>query len=140
LTELKRLGIRLAIDDFGTGYSSLSYLRRFPVDVLKIDQSFIASVDSGAAEGALVRSIVSLAQILDLQTVAEGIEEAGQLEALRALGVHEGQGHLFARPLDASALRNLLARSRATADMQRTADAERPSSERAVRPHFVGQS
>ena len=99
LTQLKGLGVRLAIDDFGTGYSSLSYLRRFPVDVLKIDQSFISAVDSGAAEGALVRSIVSLAQMLDLHTVAEGIEEAGQLEALRSLGVEQGQGYLFSRPV-----------------------------------------
>jgi EAL domain-containing protein (putative c-di-GMP-specific phosphodiesterase class I) len=113
LTELKRLGVQLAIDDFGTGYSSLSYLRRFPVDVLKIDRSFIAAVDTGAAEAALVRSIVSLAQILELQTVAEGIEEVGQFEALRGLGVDRGQGYLFAEPLEGDALVALLGRATA---------------------------
>jgi EAL domain-containing protein (putative c-di-GMP-specific phosphodiesterase class I) len=112
LTELKRLGVRLAIDDFGTGYSSLSYLRRLPVDVLKIDRSFVAAVDSGVAEGALVRSIVSIAQILELRTVAEGIEQIGQLEALRAIGVDQGQGFLFARPLEPEALPELLSRPR----------------------------
>jgi len=134
LTELKRLGVRLAIDDFGTGYSSLSYLRRFPVDVLKIDQSFIASVDSGAAEGALVRSIVSLAQILELETVAEGIEETGQLEALRALGVHEGQGHLFARPLEPAALRTFLLRNSRPHQSVAGTGAVRPSTRRSSRP------
>jgi diguanylate cyclase (GGDEF)-like protein/PAS domain S-box-containing protein len=108
LTELKQLGVQLAIDDFGTGYSSLSYLRRFPVDVLKIDRSFIASVDTGAAEGALVRSIVSIAQILGLETVAEGIEGTGQLEMLRGLGVNEGQGYIFARPVEPNAFARLL--------------------------------
>jgi diguanylate cyclase (GGDEF)-like protein/PAS domain S-box-containing protein len=99
LQALKRLGVSLAIDDFGTGYSSLSYLRRFPVDILKIDRSFISAVEDGAAEAALVRSIVSLAQILGLRTVAEGIEKTGQLLTLREMGVDEGQGHLFALPL-----------------------------------------
>ena len=99
LTDLKRLGVRLAIDDFGTGYSSLSYLRQLPVDILKVDRSFISAIDSGAAENALVRSIVSLAQILDLRTVAEGIEDPAQLDALRVLGVDQGQGFFFARPM-----------------------------------------
>ncbi len=99
LTDLKRLGVRLAIDDFGTGYSSLSYLRQLPVDILKVDRSFISAIDSGAAENALVRSIVSLAQILELRTVAEGIEEPAQLDVLRTLGVDEGQGYYFSRPM-----------------------------------------
>ena len=139
LTELKRLGIRLAIDDFGTGYSSLSYLRRFPVDVLKIDQSFIASVDSGAAEGALVRSIVSLAQILELETVAEGIEESGQLEALRALGVHEGQGHFFARPLEPDALRSFLMRN-SRPHPSEAGDFANRRTRRTVRPRCASRS
>jgi diguanylate cyclase (GGDEF)-like protein/PAS domain S-box-containing protein len=101
LGALKALGVRLAIDDFGTGYSSLSYLRSLPVDVLKIDRSFIAEVDSGSAERALVRSIVSLAQILGLETVAEGIEEQKQLIVLRSFGADFGQGFLFAQPLEA---------------------------------------
>jgi diguanylate cyclase (GGDEF)-like protein/PAS domain S-box-containing protein len=84
-TELKGLGVRLAIDDFGTGYSSLSYLRRFPIDILKIDRSFVASMASGLDHAALVRSIVTLGQTLHLETVAEGIEAADQLAALQVL-------------------------------------------------------
>ena len=104
LGELKSLGVRLAIDDFGTGYSSLSYLRFLPIDMLKIDRSFVSAVDSAAAERAVVRSIVSLSQVLGLRTVAEGIETADQLEALRTIGANMGQGYLFARPLSADAM------------------------------------
>jgi diguanylate cyclase (GGDEF)-like protein len=100
LQRLRDLGVRLAIDDFGTGYSSLSYLRRLPVDILKIDRSFVAVVDSGPDEAALVRSIVSLGQSLRLETVAEGIEQPGQLAELRSLGTRMGQGYFFAKPLD----------------------------------------
>jgi EAL domain-containing protein (putative c-di-GMP-specific phosphodiesterase class I) len=100
LGRLRELGVRLAIDDFGTGYSSLSYLRRLPVDILKIDRSFVAGVDAGPDEAALVRSIVSLGKSLRLETIAEGIEEPGQLAELRSLGTRWGQGYLFARPLD----------------------------------------
>jgi Amt family ammonium transporter len=110
LAELKSLGVRIAIDDFGIGYSSLSYLRFLPVDVLKIDRSFVNAVDSGAAERAVVRSIVSLSQILGLRTVAEGIETTSQLDALRTIGAHLGQGYLFARPLSAAAMSRYLAR------------------------------
>jgi EAL domain-containing protein (putative c-di-GMP-specific phosphodiesterase class I) len=110
LAELKSLGVRIAIDDFGIGYSSLSYLRFLPVDVLKIDRSFVNAVDSGAAERAVVRSIVSLSQILGLRTVAEGIETTSQLDALRTIGAHLGQGYLFARPLSAVAMSRYLAR------------------------------
>jgi diguanylate cyclase (GGDEF)-like protein len=99
LRELKELGVRLAVDDFGTGYSSLAYLQRFPVDVLKIDKAFIDSVARGGNDAALTRTIVSLAEMLDLGTVAEGIEEPEQLAQLRALGCEMGQGYLFARPL-----------------------------------------
>ena len=106
--ELKRLGVRLAIDDFGTGYSSLSYLHRFPIDVLKIDRSFVASMLKGPDETALVRSILTLSETLHMETVAEGIEEAGQLEELRSCGATMGQGFFFARPLTADALVTLL--------------------------------
>lgn len=125
LTELKSLGINLAIDDFGTGYSSLSYLRLLPVDVLKIDRSFISGIESGAAENALVRSIVSLAQLLDLRTVAEGIEDPGQLDALRTMGVDYGQGYLFSRPMPPAGVAELL--SKALAD---PAQSIRPTSRR----------
>src|SRR5260370_6312088 len=82
LGELKRLGVRLAIDDFGTGYSSLSYLRRFPIDELKIDQSFVASMCDGPEQAAVVLSIIKLSETLHLETVAEGIEQADQLAEL----------------------------------------------------------
>ena len=106
---LKSLGIRLAIDDFGTGYSSLSYLRQFPIDILKIDQSFVASLDEGADSSALVRSILNLSTTLHLETVAEGIETAEQRSALESLGANHGQGYLFARPMSPADLGSLLA-------------------------------
>lgn len=99
LTALKEVGIRLAVDDFGTGYSSLSYIRQFPIDVLKIDKSFIDGVARGGDGAALARTIVALADTLQLRTVAEGIEDGAQSTALRALGCTLGQGFLFARPL-----------------------------------------
>ena len=106
---LKSLGIRLAIDDFGTGYSSLSYLRQFPIDILKIDQSFVASLDEGTDSSALVRSILNLSATLQLETVAEGIETAEQRSALESLGANHGQGYLFARPMSSADLGSLLA-------------------------------
>ena len=104
LHGLKALGVRLAIDDFGTGYSSLSYLRRLPIDVLKIDGSFISGVASEPGQVAVVRSIVELAETLHLETVAEGIEGDAQLQALRGLSAQMGQGFLFSRPLSAAEL------------------------------------
>ncbi len=109
LRALKELGVRLAIDDFGTGYSSLSYLRQFPIDILKIDRSFIASLDGSKDSMALVRSILNLSSTLRLETVAEGIEESDQREVLRGLGAHQGQGYLFARPMAAGDLGDVLA-------------------------------
>ncbi len=109
IAELKRLGVRVALDDFGTGYSSLSHLRRFPIDVLKIDRSFIVGIDGGNRdERALVRSIVRLAHSLRLETVAEGIERPGQVEVLRTFGARLGQGFHFARPMNATAFRRLV--------------------------------
>jgi len=99
LRALKTLGLRLAVDDFGTGYSSLSYLRQFPVDVLKIDKSFIDGIARGGDGAALARTIVALADTLQLRTVAEGIEDGAQHSALRGLGCALGQGFLFARPM-----------------------------------------
>ena len=100
LRALKGLGIRLAIDDFGTGYSSLSYVRQFPIDVLKIDRSFVASMADGPDETALMQSILNLSETLHLETVAEGIELPGQLAELQSLGADLGQGFLFAKPLE----------------------------------------
>jgi EAL domain-containing protein (putative c-di-GMP-specific phosphodiesterase class I) len=108
LHAIKALGINLALDDFGTGYSSLSYLQRFPIDVLKIDKSFVERVTEGAEASALVRTIVALSESLQLRTVAEGIEMEDQAEHLRALGCERGQGYLFARPLPAEQVKELL--------------------------------
>jgi diguanylate cyclase (GGDEF)-like protein/PAS domain S-box-containing protein len=107
---LKSLGIRLAIDDFGTGYSSLSYLRQFPIDTLKIDRSFINSLDGSDDSQALVRSILNLSATLRLEAVAEGIETSEQHLVLRALGAQRGQGYLFARPMRPGDLGDLLGR------------------------------
>jgi diguanylate cyclase (GGDEF)-like protein/PAS domain S-box-containing protein len=104
LQGLKDLGVRLAIDDFGTGYSSLGYLRRFPIDALKIDRSFVAGLDGHADQSALVGSIIRLAETLRLDTVAEGIEDERQRRELVALGAHLGQGYLFSHPLEPEAL------------------------------------
>ncbi len=99
LDQLKRLGVRLSVDDFGTGYSSLSYLKRFPVDVLKIDRSFVDGLGSDPDDLAIVQAILALAASLGMTTVAEGIATPTNLETLRALGCETGQGFLLAHPL-----------------------------------------
>ena len=91
-------GFSMAIDDFGTGYSSLAYLRQFPVDMLKIDRSFVARLGATAADGSLVRAIIAMADTLELPVTAEGIETVDQLETLVRLGCGHGQGYLLARP------------------------------------------
>jgi len=112
LTGLRRLGVRLALDDFGTGYSSLGYLQRLPVDILilKIDRSFVAGVAGSTEDSALARGILTLGQTLGLEVVAEGIETAEQLTALREFGCQLGQGYFFARPLGPTAVDALLER------------------------------
>ncbi len=100
--RLHRLGVQFAIDDFGTGYSSLTYLKRFPVDAVKIDRSFVEDVTTNAESRAIVDSIVGLANALDLQVVAEGIETEEQAELIRSIGCERGQGHLVARALPPS--------------------------------------
>ena len=104
LAELKKMGVKLAIDDFGTGYSSLSYLRRFPVDRLKIDRSFVADVESDPDAASLVASIVSLGGTLGLQLVAEGVENAAQADFLRDRQCQRVQGFHFSRPVSAEAV------------------------------------
>jgi len=104
---LKRLGVRIAIDDFGTGYSSLTYLRRFPVDVLKIDRSFIGGTASKASV-ALINTFVQLGKALDLKTLTEGIENQADLEILKRADCDHGQGFLFSRPLPAGAVEEFL--------------------------------
>jgi diguanylate cyclase (GGDEF)-like protein/PAS domain S-box-containing protein len=110
LGQLKLLGVRLALDDFGTGYSSLSYLRRFPVDVVKIDRVFVEDVGEGPEESALPDAIIALCQAFRIETVAEGIELRRQLDHLQAVGCHAGQGFYFSRPLDAEAFERLLSK------------------------------
>jgi len=108
LNDLKALGITLAIDDFGTGYSSLSYLKRFPIDRVKIDQSFIRDLSVDTDDAAIVKAIIAMARSLRLDVVAEGVENDEQLELLRNEGCHSYQGYLFARPMAAEAITLLL--------------------------------
>jgi diguanylate cyclase (GGDEF)-like protein len=108
LQELKALGVRLAIDDFGTGYSSLSYLARLPVDILKVDKSFVAGVRRGTPEARLAATVVALASTLGLQTVVEGVESGWQLDAMRALGCTFFQGYLWSPAVSVDAFAALL--------------------------------
>lgn len=103
LTRLKAMGVRLAIDDFGTGYSSLSYLQRFPIDVLKIDQSFIRGLSSDSNDAALVSAIISLGRSLKLTIIAEGVETLEQLDFLKAHQCEEGQGYYFSKAVEPEA-------------------------------------
>jgi EAL domain-containing protein (putative c-di-GMP-specific phosphodiesterase class I) len=104
LSELKRIGVRIAIDDFGTGYSSLGYLKLFPVDVLKIDQTFIRDAPTQARDAAIVRVIIEMARALKLQVVAEGVETAAHLDFVQAMGCDLAQGYFFAKPMPVSEL------------------------------------
>jgi EAL domain-containing protein (putative c-di-GMP-specific phosphodiesterase class I) len=110
LGELKALGIQLSIDDFGTGYSSLSYLHQFPVDTLKIDQSFVSRLDATSQNLEIVRTIVMLAHNLEMDVIAEGVETQAQAQQLRRLGCEFAQGFLYSRPVDAAAAMGLLRR------------------------------
>ena len=105
---LKGIGVEVAVDDFGTGYSSLAHLRRFPVDTLKIDHSFVAGLGRNPEDAAIVRAVLALAQTLGLAVVAEGVERPDQLNELRALGCERAQGHLFSAPLSKQAFTDLL--------------------------------
>jgi diguanylate cyclase (GGDEF)-like protein len=118
LSELKQLGIKLAVDDFGTGYSSLNYIQRFPVDILKVDKSFIDAFNEDARKSALTATIIKLAEDLELRPVAEGIERADQLEKLLDLHCDLGQGFYFAQPMAPAAIDELLAARASLADRE----------------------
>jgi EAL domain-containing protein (putative c-di-GMP-specific phosphodiesterase class I) len=109
LMRLHTLGVQLSLDDFGTGYSSLSSLHRFPIQILKIDRSFVSGMNVDSKNAEIVRTIIALARNLSMDVVAEGVETAEHLAALRALRCNYGQGYWFAKPLDASAATALLA-------------------------------
>src|SRR5205807_8815095 len=104
LQSLKELGIRLGIDDFGTGYSSLLYLRRFPVDFLKVDRSFVSGLGNNSEDGAIVAGVVGLANALGVEAIAEGVELASHADKLVGLGCEFAQGYLWSRPLPAAEL------------------------------------
>jgi EAL domain-containing protein (putative c-di-GMP-specific phosphodiesterase class I) len=111
LEQLKALGVRLAIDDFGTGYSSLTYLKRFPVDVVKIDRSFVMGVDTAPVDSAIVTAVLGLADAVGMTTVAEGVETEAQLARLRELECPLVQGYLLGKPCNAEEAGELVERS-----------------------------
>jgi EAL domain-containing protein (putative c-di-GMP-specific phosphodiesterase class I) len=111
LSEFKEMDVQLAVDDFGTGYSSLGYLRRFPIDRLKIDRSFIDDVPTSQHDATIAKAIISLAHNLGLQVIAEGVENRAQLAFLAENGCDEIQGYLLSKPLDEVALRRFVTAS-----------------------------
>src|ERR1700728_3428074 len=132
LERLSRMGVVVSVDDFGTGYSSMSYLRRFPIDKLKIDRSFIANVMTSADDASIVRAIISLAHGLRLKVVAEGVENAEQVAFLQDLGCDQYQGFYFSRPVDSAVFENMLRGGNAPEFERPEDEAERTHSRLAV--------
>jgi EAL domain-containing protein (putative c-di-GMP-specific phosphodiesterase class I) len=112
LGDLKQLGITLAIDDFGTGYSSLSYLKRFPLDAVKVDRTFVDGLGTDPHDSALVAAIIAMATALDLSVIAEGVETSEQLAILKSLHCPRAQGFYLARPMSDVAMNRLIATPR----------------------------
>jgi sensor c-di-GMP phosphodiesterase-like protein len=127
--------VRVALDDFGSGYSSLSHLRRFPIDIVKIDKSFVDDVAGDGVESAIARGIIELGRAMRIQTVAEGIEADEQAEVLRTLGCELGQGYFFARPLAADAWAGLLNSDPAGSGAEADAGVAAVSAEPGVAPN-----
>ena len=132
LEQLSRMGVLVSVDDFGTGYSSMSYLRRFPIDKLKIDRSFIADLTTRADDASIVRAIVSLAHGLRLKVVAEGVETLEQLKFLQSVGCDQYQGYHFSEPLPAAEFAELVARWQKAEDRSSADDASRTHSKLAA--------
>jgi len=132
LEQLSRMGVLVSVDDFGTGYSSMSYLRRFPIDKLKIDRSFIADLSTRADDASIVQAIVSLAHGLRLKVVAEGVETLEQLKFLRSVGCDQYQGYHFSKPLPAAEFAELVARWQKAEDRSSIDDASRTHSKLAA--------
>jgi diguanylate cyclase (GGDEF)-like protein/PAS domain S-box-containing protein len=120
IAALKDLGLKIVIDDFGTGYSSLSYLQRFPVDLLKVDRSFVSGVTHGQGDAAIVRGVIDLAHRLGLTAVAEGVESSDQVDTLRELGCERAQGYLLGRPANGPAQTAFLAGQASTTTAERS--------------------
>jgi EAL domain-containing protein (putative c-di-GMP-specific phosphodiesterase class I) len=133
LRRLRDLGIHIGLDDFGTGYSSLTYLRHLPVDVLKIDRSFVTEVGSRPDQRTLVSAVVEMARALSMHTVAEGVELEEERAVLRAIGCESAQGYLYTRPLPAAEIDRLLATGPPPLEPQ-PAEATTPAGEEATEP------
>ncbi len=110
LNELKDIGVLLALDDFGTGYSSLSHLKRFPIDALKIDQSFVRDLTMDEDDAGIVTAVIGMGKSLHMRVIAEGVETREQLEILQEHGCPQGQGYYFCRPVPAEEFGQLLER------------------------------
>lgn len=108
LNELHEIGVGLALDDFGTGFSSMNYLKQFPLDRLKIDQSFVRDILTSEEDGSITKAIIQLGHSLGLKVIAEGVESERQLEFLRESGCDEAQGYYFSRPIPAEELAAML--------------------------------
>jgi EAL domain-containing protein (putative c-di-GMP-specific phosphodiesterase class I) len=122
LNDLKALGVMLALDDFGTGYSSLSYLKRFPVDVVKIDRVFISDLDHNPDSRLIVNAVVAMAHGLNMKVVAEGVESAEQYEVVATLGCDSCQGFYFSRPTTADSLDIILSPRGPAVDLRQPAE------------------
>ena len=139
LKQIKKTGVQISIDDFGTGYSSLSYLHRFPIDLLKVDRSFVSAMEENTENGEIVRTVIALAKALNLKVVAEGIESVHQFHQLRVLGCEYGQGYLFSKPLPIGEIERLLSDTNRWKNILPTAPVVPPFNRDVVSPLRLAQ-